>query len=73
VPAIRGYTGAIRTFRPLIHSFARLYARARQDVPLRADLSPTQLLAMVSALPKDPGTGRTLAPCLCVVLDGVRA
>ena len=47
--------------------------RARQEVPLRPDLTPTQLLSMVSALPKDPATGRTIEPCLRVILDGLRA
>ena len=42
------------------------------EVPLRPDLTPTQLLSMVSALPKDTRTGRTLEPCLRVVLDGLR-
>ena len=58
---------------PMKSSFARLFERARQEVPLRPDLTPTQLLSMVSALPKDAGTGRTLEPCLRVVLDGLRA
>jgi hypothetical protein len=53
-------------------SFARLFERARHEVPLRADLTSTRLLAMVSALPKDPKTGLTLEPCLRVVLDGLR-
>ena len=54
-------------------SFARLFERARQEVPLRPGLTSTQLLSMVSALPKDARTGRTLEPCLRVVLDGLRA
>ena len=58
---------------PMKNSFARLFGRARQEVPLRPDLTPTQLLLMVSALPKDAGTGRTLEPCLRVVLDGLLA
>jgi AcrR family transcriptional regulator len=58
---------------PMKNSFARLFERARQEVPLRPDLTPTQLLSMVSALPKDVGTGRTPEPCLRVVLDGLRA
>ena len=58
---------------PMKNSFARLFERARQEVPLRPDLTPTQLLSMVSALPKDTGTGTTLEPCLRVVLDGLRA
>ena len=55
------------------NSFGRLFERARQEVPLRPDPTPTQLLSMVSALPKDAGTGRTLEPCMRVVLDGLRA
>src|SRR5580693_267884 len=57
---------------PMKNSFARLFERARREVPLRPDLTSTQLLSMVSALPKDARTGRTLAPCLRVVLDGLR-
>jgi AcrR family transcriptional regulator len=57
---------------PMKSSFARLYERAQQEVPLRPDLKSTQLLSMVSALPKDVKTGRTLRPCLRVVLDGLR-
>ena len=58
---------------PMKNSFGRLFDRARQEVPLRPDLTPTQLLSMVSALPKDPATGRTVEPCLRVILDGLRA
>jgi len=54
-------------------SFARLYQRAQHEVPLRMDLTSTQLLSMVSALPKDAATGLTQQPCLRVVLDGLRA
>jgi len=57
---------------PMKNSFARLFERARREVPLRQDLTPTQLLSMVSALPKDSRTGRTVEPCLRVVLDGLR-
>jgi hypothetical protein len=55
------------------NSFARLFERARQEVPLRPDLTSTQLLSMISALPKDGRTGLTIEPCLRVVLDGLRA
>jgi AcrR family transcriptional regulator len=58
---------------PMKSSFARLFERARQEVPLRHDLTATQLLSMVSALPKDAETGRTPEPFLRVVLDGLRA
>jgi AcrR family transcriptional regulator len=57
---------------PMKAGFARLFERARHEVPLRPDLTSTQLLSMISALPKDAGTGRTLEPCLRVVLDGLR-
>jgi hypothetical protein len=53
-------------------SFARLFERAQDEVPLRTDLNSTELLSMVSALPKDARSGRTLEPCLSVVLDGLR-
>ena len=58
---------------PMKSSFARLFERARHEIPLRPDLTPTQLLSMISALPKDAATGRTVEPCLRVVLDGLRA
>lgn len=58
---------------PMKDSFARLFERARREVPLRADLTPPLLLSMVSALPKDAVTGRSVEPCLRVVLDGLRA
>ena len=58
---------------PMKSSFARLFERARHEVPLRPDLTPTQLLSMISALPKDAATGRTVESCLRVVLDGLRA
>lgn len=67
-------TSAVGTLcGPMRSSFARLFERARQEVPLRPDLTPAQLLAMVSALPKDPATGQTVEPYLRVVLDGLRA
>jgi AcrR family transcriptional regulator len=58
---------------PMKTSFARLFERAQKEVPLRPDLNSTQLLSLVSALPKDARTGRTLQPCLRVVLDGLRS
>ncbi len=57
---------------PMKSSFARLFERAQQEVPFRSDLNSTQLLSMVSALPKDAKTGRTVEPCLSVVLGGLR-
>jgi AcrR family transcriptional regulator len=67
-------TSAVGTLcGPMKNSFARLFERATQEVPLRRDLTATQLLSMVSALPKDAGTGRTPEPYLRLVLDGLRA
>jgi AcrR family transcriptional regulator len=67
-------TSAVGTLcSPMRSSFSRLFERARQEVPLRQDLTATQLLSMVSALPKDPRTGRTPEPYLRVVLDGLHA
>ena len=67
-------TSAVATLcGPMKSSFARLFERAQPGVPLRPDLTATQLLTMVSALPKDPGTGQTPEPYLRVVLDGLRA
>jgi len=66
-------TSAIGTMcGPMRTSFARLYERAQREIPLRPDLTATQLLSLVSGLPKDASTGRTVAPCLRVVLDGLR-
>jgi hypothetical protein len=67
-------TSAVGTLcGPMRSSFAGLFERARREVPLRPDLTSAQLLSMVSALPKDARTGRTVEPCLRVVLDGLRA
>ncbi len=57
---------------PMRSSFTRLFERARHELRLRPDLTPAQLLSMVSGLPKDASTGRTIEPCLRVVLDGLR-
>ena len=59
--------------RPDEKQLRRLFERARREIPLRPDLTPTQLLSMISALPKDAATGRTVEPCLRVILDGLRA
>jgi AcrR family transcriptional regulator len=57
---------------PMRTSFACLFEQAQREVPLRPDLTSTLLLSIVSALPKDARTGRTVEPCLRVVLDGLR-
>jgi AcrR family transcriptional regulator len=54
-------TSAVGTLcGPMKNSFARLFGRARQEVPLRPDLTPGPAASIVSALPKDPATGRTI-------------
>ena len=67
-------TSAVGTLcGPMKNSFCpAVRAWLRQEVPLRPDLTTSQLLSMVSALPKDARTGRTVEPCLRVVLDGLR-
>jgi AcrR family transcriptional regulator len=66
-------TSAVGTLcGPMRNSFGRLFERAQKEVPLRQDMTSTQLLSMVSALPKDARTGRTIEPYLRVVLDGLR-
>ncbi|MGK3203132.1 TetR/AcrR family transcriptional regulator [Amycolatopsis sp. MEPSY49] len=57
---------------PMKSSFALLFDRARREKRVRADISAIQVLALIAALPKDPSTGKTAAPCLAVVLDGLK-
>jgi AcrR family transcriptional regulator len=56
---------------PMKTSFANLFERAKHETPLRPDITPIPLLAMISGLPKEPQTGKTLEPCLEVVLSGL--
>jgi AcrR family transcriptional regulator len=56
---------------PMKASFALLFERARAERRLRDDVTAGQVLTLVLALPKDPHTGRTLAPYLDIVLDGL--
>jgi len=56
---------------PMKASFARLLERARRETPLQRDVTPIPLLAMISGLPKDPQSGKTLDPCLEIVLRGL--
>jgi AcrR family transcriptional regulator len=58
---------------PMKASFARLFDRAQRETPLRPDITATSLLAMISGLPKDPHTAKTIESCLDVVLSGLRA
>jgi AcrR family transcriptional regulator len=58
---------------PMKASFAALHGRARAQGLVRSDLEPAQVLALVSALPKDPLTGETPQAYLDVVLAGLRS
>ena len=57
---------------PMKASFAALHDRAQAEGVVRSDLEPAQVLALVSALPKDPSTGETPPAYLDVVLAGLR-
>jgi AcrR family transcriptional regulator len=59
--------------RPMRLAFAELLARARESGLVRPDITAEQVLALVAVLPKDPTTGAAQAPCLDVVLRGLRA
>jgi AcrR family transcriptional regulator len=59
--------------RPMKEHFAQLFDRAKKTTPLRSDITAIPLLAMISGLPKDPQSGKTLDACLEVVLSGLRA
>jgi len=58
---------------PMKANFAHLFERAKKDTPLRRDVNAIPLLAMISGLPKDPRSGKTLEPFLEIVLSGLRA
>jgi AcrR family transcriptional regulator len=58
---------------PMKANFAHLFRRAQQETPLRPDVTAIPLLAMISGLPKDPQSGKTLDPCLELVLSGLPA
>jgi AcrR family transcriptional regulator len=58
---------------PMKANFAHLFERAKKETPLRPDVTATPLLAMISGLPKDPQSGKTLEPCLEIVLSGLSA
>lgn len=57
---------------PMKASFAALHERARDQGAVRSELEAAQVLALVSALPKDPATGETPKAYLDVVLAGLR-
>ena len=58
---------------PMKANFAHLFERAKKETPLRPDVTAIPLLAMISGLPKDPQSGKTLDPCLDIVLSGLPA
>jgi hypothetical protein len=58
---------------PMKANFAHLFERAKKDTPMRRDVNAIPLLAMISGLPKDPRSGKTLEPFLEIVLSGLRA
>lgn len=60
------------TCGPMKESFARLWDRAQREGQARTDVTAAQALALISSLPKDPTTGRTLQPYLDVTLEGLR-
>ncbi|MEU3979398.1 TetR family transcriptional regulator [Streptomyces sp. NPDC026672] len=57
---------------PMKKSFERLYARARDEGVVRADLTSVQLLALISALPKHAQHNASEDTYLDVVLRGLR-
>jgi len=59
--------------RPMKANFAHLFERAKKETPLRPDITAVPLLAMISGLPKDPRSGKTVEPCLEIVLNGLPA
>jgi AcrR family transcriptional regulator len=58
---------------PMKASFVHLFERAKKETPLRPDVTAIALLAMISGLPKDPQSGKTVKPCLEIVLSGLPA
>jgi len=57
---------------PMKAAFDVLFRRAQELALVRDDISSVDLLAIVSALPRDPNTGRARPAHLAVVLDGIR-
>lgn len=58
---------------PMKAAFDVLFRRAQELAGVRHDISSVDLLALVSALPRDPDTGRARPAHLAVVLDGIRS
>ncbi|MGW3291477.1 TetR/AcrR family transcriptional regulator [Streptomyces sp. NPDC001002] len=57
---------------PMRDAFDVLFRRAQEHARVRHDISSTDVLAIVSALPRDLDTGRARTAHLAVVLDGLR-
>jgi AcrR family transcriptional regulator len=58
---------------PMKATFDLLFRRAQERARVRHDISSVDVLAIVSALPRDLDTGRAKAAYLAVVLDGLRS
>ncbi|MGW2092304.1 TetR/AcrR family transcriptional regulator [Promicromonospora sukumoe] len=58
---------------PMKTAFDGLFRRAQELASARRDISAADVLAIVSALPRDPVTGRARTAHLTVVLDGLRS
>lgn len=58
---------------PMKAAFDVLFRRAQELAGVRRDISSADLLAIVSALPREPDTGRARTAHLTVVLDGLRS
>ncbi|MFD3519842.1 TetR/AcrR family transcriptional regulator [Streptomyces sp. NPDC058653] len=57
---------------PMRTAFDVLFRRAQDLARVRRDISSADVLAIISALPRDPETGRARTAHLTVVLDGLR-
>jgi AcrR family transcriptional regulator len=58
---------------PMMSAFDVLFRRAQERARVRQDISSVDLLAIISALPRESDTGRARAAYLTVVLDGLRS
>jgi hypothetical protein len=58
---------------PMKAAFDVLFRRAQELARVRGDISSADVLAIVSALPRDSDTGRARTAHLTVVLDGLRS
>jgi AcrR family transcriptional regulator len=58
---------------PMKAAFDVLFRQAQKRARVRRDISSVDVLAIVSALPRDPDTGRAKTAHLTLVLDGLRS